>query len=155
MTRRHVIAVGVGLASIFVALSPPLWIRWTGEEIALAIRPVDPQSLFRGNYVDLAYDLTVDVPAALDTGDVFYVVLGGGRPATVVRTQIDKPDLGDGETCIRAKVSFANNYAFPELEQYFVTPEQGADLEQRLDELVGVVKTTGSCRAVLVNLERQ
>ena len=49
MTRRHVIAVGVALLSMLVVLVPPLWVRATGDEVTLEIRPVDPLSLFRGN----------------------------------------------------------------------------------------------------------
>jgi uncharacterized membrane-anchored protein len=30
---------------------------WTGQRILLAINPVDPRSLFRGNYVQLDYDI--------------------------------------------------------------------------------------------------
>jgi len=42
---------------------------------------------------------------------------------------------------------------FPALQQYFVTPEEGIRLEDELSSMVAVIKTTGSCRAILTTLE--
>lgn len=153
MTHRHVAAVAVGLATILLALAQPLWIRVTGDEVALAIRPVDPLSFFRGNYVDLTYMVDADAPRTLNSGDAAFVVFDDGRPASAVRVEAARPDLGPGETCIRGRVRSGNSVGFPELEQFFVTADQGRELERNLAGLVGVIKTTGSCRAVLVDLE--
>ena len=57
MSRRHAIAVAVAIAAMVAALLPPLWIQTTGDDVVLEVAPVDPLSLFRGNYVDLTYDL--------------------------------------------------------------------------------------------------
>lgn len=153
MTRRHAIAVAIGLATMVIALAQPLWIRTTGDEVALAIRPVDPLSLFRGNYVDLTYDVPFDVPNELAYGEVAYVVFDDDRPANAVRLESSRPTLGPNETCIRGEVRSTDQVDFPALEQFFVTPEEGALLEQDLSSLVAIVKTTGSCQAILVSLE--
>lgn len=151
MTRRHLIAVLVGLAGMLLALVPPLWIRATGQEVALALQPVDPLSLFRGNYVDLRYDVGVEIPDDLDSEATVFVVFDAERPANVLRVSSDRPVLDSGETCIRGRLGF-REVSFPELEQYFVTQEDAREIERGLSELLGIVKTTRSCRAILVDL---
>lgn len=153
MSRRHGIAIGVAVVAMLLALAQPLWIRATGDEVALALRPVDPLSLFRGNYVDLNYDVDIDVPQMTARNEPIYVVFDDARPANVVRTSIEVPDLGPGETCVRGQTRGRGAVSFPALEQYFVTPDEGRQLERNLGEMVGVLKTTGSCRAVLVSIE--
>ena len=153
MSRRHVIAVGVALVTMVAALAQPLWIRATGDEVALAIRPVDPLSLFRGNYVDLTYEVSVELPASLERGDVAYVVFDDARPANGVRVSASRPTLGSGETCVRGEVISSDRVTFPSLEQYFVTPEEGSRLEGQLSTMVSIVRTTGSCRAILAAIE--
>lgn len=151
MTRRHLIAVLIGLAAILVALVPPLWIRATGDEVALALQPVDPLSLFRGNYVDLRYDIDVAVPDTFSIGAAVFVVFDDARPANAVRVSDERPELNDGETCIRGQLGF-RGVDFPELEQYFVTKDDALEIERGLSEMLGIIKTTGSCRAILVEL---
>ena len=155
MSRRHAIAVSVALASMLLALAQPLWIQITGEEVALEIQPVDPLSFFRGNYVDLTYDVDVQVPASLGSGDVAFVVFDDSRPAKPLRVTADRPSLAPNESCIRGQVNFRDGVRFPALEQYFVTPEEGSRLERDLANMVGVIKTTDSCRAILTAIERE
>jgi len=152
MTRRHAIAVAVGLIAVLVAALPPLWVRATGDEVALALAPVDPLSLFRGNYVDLAYDIDMAPPPTVAPGGGVFVVVDGSRPATVLRITHRRPTLDTDEHCLRGRAT-GNQVTLPELEQFFVTPEQGAELEQQLSDMVGIVKTTRSCRSQLVRLE--
>ena len=156
MTRRHLIAVAVAITVMLVALVPPLWIQTTGDELVLEIAPVDPLSLFRGNYVDLRYDLDTDavaeaVPGGFNTP--VYVVFDALRPANVVRFTEARPGLATGETCLLGRVRGSGRVEFPALQQYFVTPEEGSRLEDELSSMVAVIKTTGSCRAILTTLE--
>ena len=153
MTRRHAIAVAVALATMLLALAPPLWIRATGDEVALGLQPVDPLSLFRGNYVDLTYDADVNLPDNTAWNAVIYVVFDDARPANVVRHSTDRPLLGPGETCIRGRTRGSLGVTFPELEQYFVTPDEGQRLERDLANMVGVLKTTDNCKAILIAIE--
>jgi hypothetical protein len=151
MTRRHVIALAVAVLAMLAVLMPPLWIRATGDEVTLGIRPVDPLSLFRGNYVDLRYD--VDLPRdAPDVDGSVYAVFADERPGRLLRVTQDRPDLDDGEFCVRGE-SMYGSLSFPHLEQFFVTPEHGRELEERLSQMVAVLKVTGGCRAVLVDIE--
>jgi hypothetical protein len=151
VSRRHVIAVGISLLAMLAVLVPPLWVRATGDEATLAIRPVDPLSLFRGNYVDLRYD--IDLPSDMrDLDRAMYAVFADERPGRLLRVERGRPNLNDGEFCVRGEAEYGT-LSFPQLEQFFVTPERGRELEERLNEMVAVIKVTGRCRAVLVDIE--
>ncbi len=153
MKPRQVVAVLIGLLAMAAALAQPMWIRSTGDEVTLDIAPVDPLSLFRGNYVDLRYDIPLDTFITKENETV-YVVVDDSRPAEILRIVEDKPDLADGEFCIRGRADF-DSVSFPNLEQFFVTEELGRELETSLDSMVAVVKVTGGCRAVLVDIQPQ
>ena len=151
MKQRQAIAVLIGLLAMAAALAQPFWIRSTGDEATLDIGPVDPQSLFRGNYVDLRYDIPLQ-DFITQSDKTMYVVVDNARPAQVLRIVEDNPDLADGEFCIRGRADF-DRVSFPNLEQFFVTEEVGRELENSLDSMVAVVKVTGGCRAVLVDIQ--
>jgi hypothetical protein len=152
VNRRQIVAVVVGVAAMLLALGPPLWVRATGSEHTLAIRPVDPLSLFRGNYMDVRYD--VDVPAGTpqqDDGALVYAVFADERPGRLVRITPDKPDLADAEFCLRARRR-GSTLEFPNLEQFYVSAARAREFGN-LRNFLAVVDVTASCRAVLVDLE--
>jgi uncharacterized membrane-anchored protein len=157
MTRRHVIAILVACAAMLAVLGPPLWVRVTGDEVTLAIRPVDPLSLFRGNYIDLVYPAARDadpalVAQAVSQDGAVYVVFEDRRPGVLRRIERDRPKLADDEFCVQARAD-GGSLDFPQLEQFFVTPERGREIERNLSDMVAVIKVTGGCRSVLVDLE--
>ncbi len=153
MTRRHWSAVGLGLLAMVLTLLPPLWVRTTGDHVTLGIRPVDPLSLFRGNYVDLRYDadLPDDVEPAVLEGAVF-AVFADRRPARLLRVETVRPVLREGEFCLRGELA-GRSVVFPQLEQFFVSAERGREIERQLRDLVAVLAVTGGCRGVIVALE--
>lgn len=153
MTRRHWWAVGIGLLAMVLTLLPPLWVRTTGDRVTLGVRPVDPLSLFRGNYVDLRYDadLPDDVEAPVSEGAVF-AVFADRRPARLLRVETSRPDLDEGEFCLRGELA-GRSVGFPALEQFFVSAGRGREIEQQLSDLVAVLAVTDGCRGVLVALE--
>ncbi len=151
MTRRHVIAVLVAVVAMLAVLGPPLWIRVTGDEVTLEIRPVDPLSLFRGNYVDLRYDVELPQQYWNDDGAV-YAVFADDRPGRLLRVTKGRPDLATGEFCLRGEARYGT-LSFPQLEQFFVTPELGREFENQLSDMVAVIKVTGRSAAVLTDLE--
>lgn len=151
MTRRHVIAVLVAVAAMLAVLGPPLWVRATGDEVTLEIQPVDPLSLFRGNYVDLGYGIELPQEYWNDNG-VVYAVFADEHPGRLLRVTTGRPSLEAGEFCLRGRADY-RTLSFPQLEQFFVTPELGKQLESRLIDMVAVIKVTGRCSAVLTDLE--
>ncbi len=154
MNRRQLAAVVVGLLAMVAAAGPPLWVRATGSEHTLAVLPVDPLSLFRGNYVDLRYDVSLpaDVPYRNDP-TLVYVVFADERPGRLLRVSTDRPHLADDEFCIRGR-QWGSTLDFPDLEQIFLSEERAQTLGN-LAEHLAVLDVTGSCRAVLVDLERR
>jgi uncharacterized membrane-anchored protein len=90
--RRVVGALLSGLASMGVLggmLVVHAWPLWTGTPIYLDVRPVDPRSLFRGDYVTLAYaidTLTLRVPLAGSSGEL---------PMPANRSQVSVAPIGD------------------------------------------------------------
>lgn len=153
MSRRHAIAVGVAVVAMVIALVPPLWVRTTGTDVALSLAPVDPLSLFRGNYVDLRYDVDASPAFPVEFGETVYVTFdAASRPATVTGVSESVPSLDAGEVCVRARWE-NGGVGFPELEQFFVTADEGRLLERDLGDMVGIVRATDSCRAVLTAIE--
>lgn len=69
--RHSLAALAAGTLSLAILsglLVAHAWPLWTGEPIYLAVRPVDPRDLFRGDYVTLGYDvqqLALRVPAGI------------------------------------------------------------------------------------------
>ena len=63
------------------------WTLNTGTPVVLAIRPIDPRSLFQGDYVRLSYEighLRIDRLAGdddLERGETVFVDLQPGRPS--------------------------------------------------------------------------
>lgn len=95
------------LTGMYVSAQMPLW---TGEEIRLKTVPVDPRSLFRGNYARLQYDISqIDTSyfgedTQLREGEVVFVSLkpGKGGLYQLAGASLEKP--GDG-IFLRGRVS--------------------------------------------------
>lgn len=141
-----------------------LWPLWTGTEIRLKTRPVDPRSLFRGNYARLSYDIsqipTADLAsrAAPRANEPVYITLSPGpdglhqykaasfeRPqqGTYIRGRIQPPIDGD-DTHFRVRYG---------IEAYFAPKEKALALERRLrDAAVAVVRVAGSGRPALKDI---
>ena len=143
----------------------------TGKEVRLAVVPVDPRDLLRGDYVILSYPIsriagnTVTVDAPFNYYDTVYVSLAesGGewkatalsheKPAsgTFLRGIIDnvttRSGCAEGANCEDYQVTY-------NLEQFFVPEGQGRDLEKlRNDQRVSVdVAVAEDGRAALKRL---
>ena len=111
-----------------------VWPLWFGEKVILETEPVDPRSLFRGNYVWLQYAIS-DIEGALAKGDfqkgeVAYVTLVPDgefyRAANMVK---EKPT---GTLFIRGRVT--NNFAPYRLdygiEAFFMPKEKAIKAER-------------------------
>jgi uncharacterized membrane-anchored protein len=118
------------------------WKLAHAEIVTLAIRPIDPRSLFQGDYVTLAYEIEdVDLPAGMTIkeGDRVWLLLqpdaqGIAQPAGI---SLEKPasgiaiagtvshflDCPPDEACSRAVIEY-------DIGQYFIAEGSGRAIEE-------------------------
>jgi uncharacterized membrane-anchored protein len=135
---------------------------WTGQEVRLETVPVDPRSLFRGNYVLLDYEISrIDLPEAAEAeglrwNEVVYVKLKQGennlhvfdgasltRPETglYIRGRLQSP-LAD-----RTAQTYPIRYG---IEALFAPAEKALALEEELrDGGIAVVMLADNGKAAL------
>jgi uncharacterized membrane-anchored protein len=141
---RYGAAIILGACLTFAILASvgiKAWKIAHADTVTLAIRPVDPRSLFQGDYVTLAYEIErVELPAGVTAkeGDKVWVLLqpdaaGVARPAGISR---EKPSSGiaiagtlsyfeacaEGETCRAARIDY-------DIGQYFIAEGSGHHIE--------------------------
>lgn len=94
------------LTGMYASAALPLW---TGSEVKIKTLPVDPRSMFRGNYARLNYDISrierhyFSNNEELRNGEVVYVVLKAGEDGLYQFSgaQLDKPESG---TFLRGRI---------------------------------------------------
>ena len=145
----------------------------SGREIVLPIVPVDPRDLFRGEYVELGYDVG-RVPARLLEGPppannaAFYVTLekgpeGAWRPVKLTRDK--PPEVATDRIVLKGRSRFgslardtdAPNAVNPVrygIEQYFVPQGEGSRLEAlaRDKKVAALIAVDGAGNAAIKGL---
>ena len=110
----------------------------TGEEIRIKVVPVDPRSLFRGNYARLSYEISrVNLPddsRALRKNEIVYVTLKKNENDLYEADGISlsKPDSG---LFIRGRVGRTDHRTIGiryGIEAFFAPEEKALELEKRL-----------------------
>lgn len=140
----------------------------TGREILLRVAPVDPRSLFRGQYVALSYpDLRPLDPGALETdfsldtefrrGDPFYVSLEqDGRYWKPVAIATGRPPEGLFiEGLLRYRWSGGQiDLKYSGIEAFFASPERALQLERMVVDrkVEAVVAVTSGGKVALKDL---
>ena len=130
------------LISMVTVSALPLW---TGKEVKIKTIPVDPRSLFRGNYALLRYDISeiqlTDLSnsnATLRQGEMIYVSLLQGDDGyyQMSTVSLKKPDSG---IFVRGRIQ-GNRYDSPQdkldvkygIEAFFAPKEKALALEKQL-----------------------
>lgn len=151
---------------------------WGAQEIRLRVRPVDPRDFFRGDYVNLAYDIS-RIPFAekpyFGTEGVmsgyFYAILEErGEVWEFVRAEAplglrlgSLPDLETGQICLRGEltgeearsptgeIGLAATYG---IESFFVPEGRGKEIEFARDanKVTAVVAVNSDCVSTLKTL---
>ena len=151
------------LLGIYILAALPLW---TGEELRMKTVPVDPRSLFRGNYALLQYEINMidnhyfDSPESLRNGEVVYVTLkqGPGEMFTLDSASTVKPTTG---IFLRGRIE-GPGWGFPAtfyrvnygIEAYFAPKEEALSLERELrDGGVAVLMVSAGGKARLKSVE--
>jgi uncharacterized membrane-anchored protein len=151
------------LSGMYVSAAMPLW---TGTEIKVKTIPIDPRSMFRGNYALLDYKFslieTKHLPdnQELRNGEIIYVLLKPGKnglyefskallepPAagTFLRGRIENRSYEDGATFFRLKFG---------IEAFFAPKVKALALEKDLrDGGVAVLMVSAKGKARLKDIE--
>jgi uncharacterized membrane-anchored protein len=133
---------------------------WTGQEIRLETVPVDPRSLFRGNYVRLNYEISeINMPEAVTAegprwNEVVYVKLTPGKNNVYVfdDASLTKPESG---LYIRGRLQSPTVNGQPYrirygIEALFTPEEKALALEDRLrDGGIAVIMLADNGKAAL------
>lgn len=157
MNRNILIVVALQVLFLCGMVAAKQYTLNTGEQILLETEPVDPRSLFRGDYVYLNYaigELDLETLAGEDEfkrHEWFYLTLEQDdiyfRPVAIHR---EKPAAKAGQVVLRGRVDYVmterwdseNRKSVPQLklrahygiENYFVPEGTGRELELRWSE---------------------
>lgn len=154
MTRRTLFLVGllIQLVCVFGLFLPYVWLMQSGELVSLRTVPVDPRSIFRGDYVTLGYEAGQGITVPMESSEtVQYVVLEKkGEFYERVAQSAGKPELEQGQVCLRGTYGW-NGLTFPDIAQYFVPEGLGRELEQAQNahRLVVDAYVNDDCQAVI------
>lgn len=159
MKRRVGFLIGLvlELIAIFGLFIPYVWLTSNGTRVTLQTVPVDPRSIFRGDYIVLAYEVGQEIPAQYIKNEwqqsYLYVVLEQkGEFYERVSVSETMPKPGPGQVCLRGLLQPWNRtLSFPDLSQYFVEEGLGRELEQmvRTHRFLVDAAVNESCRAVI------
>ena len=148
-------------AVILAFLLSKLYTAETGQEILLKTAPVDPRDLFRGDYINLRYDISTvklgEVPGDdnFTSNDAIYAALSKkGGFWQVDSVSRSKPGLSSDQVCMKGKVASAfNDIVRVEwgIESYFVPEGEGRPIEVERNISVRV-SVDNLCRAVVKGL---
>lgn len=146
--NRKIILPGLVLVTLFqvVVLATEylgaIYPLWQGREIMLKVVPVDPRSLFRGNYAQLDYDISIIPSVGLDAeklrvGEIVYVRLKQGVDGLYVfdSATLEQPKKG---LYIRGRLTSPGWLARDSLqlrygiEAWFAPKEKALTLEREL-----------------------
>lgn len=138
-------AIGLQLLVLAGELVGAAYPHWLGQPLRLLVEPVDPRSLFRGNYARLRYDIgELALPVSDDLRDLrdnerVYVQLkvGADGVAEALGLRSERPDSGlfiRGRLLHKPVVDdrvlrFSVRYG---VEAYFLPRQQALALEQDL-----------------------
>jgi uncharacterized membrane-anchored protein len=173
MTRPRWLMAAIGLQVGVLAMLylGSVWPLWTGQEVRLEIAPVDPRSMFRGNYARLTYNVaTVDSKLfegpdkILRKGEVVYVFIEEreGEVWHATRVQLEEPLSG---LFLRGRLT--QTWPHDEqplrvrygIEAWFAPKAKALEIEQAARRRPGnerayaVVSVSGSGRAALARLD--
>lgn len=170
MTHAWRIVLGGVLMTAVIAwmIGERMLVLAQGREIVVAVEPVDPQDLFRGDYVRLAYGFTrlelnkLGVrPDDVRTGSAIYVVLKpDGERFAVESAALEQPSAAPDRVVIKGTVrSRSDDLAFVDygIERYFVPQGHGRAIEdgvrERRTDVVLAVTENGIAAIKALRLE--
>ncbi|HLD71227.1 MAG TPA: GDYXXLXY domain-containing protein [Candidatus Peribacteraceae bacterium] len=156
MNRRVLFLVGLlfELVAVFGLFVPYVMLQETGTPVTLRTVPVDPRSIFRGDYVVLGYQVGDDLPVTDDYNKPIWITLEKKDDVYVrVHYGDEKPVLEPGQLCLLGRRNY-ERADFPDISQYFVPEGTGLEIEQARNyhRLLVDAVVNDDCRAVITGL---
>lgn len=166
-------------AAVFQVFSLILMIMWAsyplffGQEIAITVEPIDPRSLFRGNYVTLSYPFSQleekhfieELPVLqekIQPGSIVYVKLTAQDDVYVLEKASLKP-FGTNDIYLKGRVKSAWTHEHDKfkcwvaygIEAYFTQKEKALEWEKNINQhhIIAKIKVLPSGRAGVKSLE--
>lgn len=135
---RIVILAGVLTAVLLGMVGIKQYTLSTGSVVELEIKPIDPRSLFRGDFVRFRFTIselsTGEYFGDFRRGDTIYVVLEPGTPfATPVSTHKDWPKVANDQLVIKGRVTGRPHNIVRiryGIENFFIPEGEGRSLER-------------------------
>ncbi|MBW8184706.1 GDYXXLXY domain-containing protein [Shewanella nanhaiensis] len=134
-----------------------VWPIWTGKAVVLKTQPVDPRSLFRGNYVRLNYDISRverEDAEAFKLGSVVYLTLeensGLWQAKEVTREMPSEGDFIRGRVRSHYGEVLSIDYG---IEAFFMPKEKALAVEKEMQgtgtaQVEVYISSSGKARAV-------
>ncbi|WP_414463089.1 GDYXXLXY domain-containing protein [Hyphomicrobium sp. DY-1] len=138
----------------------------SGREVTLAVQPLDPRDIFRGDYVTLGYDISQIKTSATASDPVFTGFVPGGEVFVTLSAKpeggwlvshvstVFPPKLAAGDLVLKGRVQSAWTTQNPPetnasvrygIEQYFVPEGTGIDLEKKVrDHKIEAIVAVGT-----------
>ena len=107
---KMVLLVALQTLALFFMIGLKQWTLETGVPVVLETRPVDPRSLFSGDYIRLNYTISqiseeIGEESGFNPHDTIYIVLKEGDPYwTPVSIHHQRPDTAPGLVAIKGEV---------------------------------------------------
>lgn len=125
---------------LFGMVAKKQWTLTYGAPVLLETKPVDPRSLFRGDYVRIRYNIsTIDKNSVLkdenlEKNEYLFVILEQqGKFWTAVEVRRDRPTLKSNQVAVRGLVEYSYgdqlNLKYG-IENYFIPEGTGMALER-------------------------
>lgn len=147
-----IVAVALQTVALIAMVGVKQWTLATGTPVLLETQPVDPRSLFRGDYVMLRYAINAldpglpGLPGAFKEGETLYVTLREDAPFwKPVSVQSTMPEPAPGAVVIKGETRHDRRdvktvdlrYG---IEEYFVPEGEGREIERpRQDGKVSIL----------------
>lgn len=139
------------LIGIFVNSLIPLHY---GTEVKVKTEPIDPRSLFRGNYVSLSYEFSlIRDEKKFKSGSVIYAVLKKGEDGIYILDKFTDQKPNDG-VFLRGRIDLYRHAVYG-IEAYFMPKEKALKFERSgvLNDAIVTLGVLQNGRAGIKNIE--
>ena len=161
-SKRFLLLMAYSLIIISLIFLPKAVTLSLGKDILLKTEPVDPRDLFRGDYVNLNYEISTiyldNTPFDHDflAGDPIYAILSEKEKYwTIDSVSHTKPDINSEEVCMKGTIRWStdNNMNVEwGIESYFVPEGEGIPIQKQIENTSVIVSVGPWCSSVIKQL---